>query len=118
MCKKCGLETLSTKVLDSHVREIHQMSQSEHETYVPPPVVQLEPKPFRPRQFRCRHCVTYTAVKKFTVHRHIRKVHKIQDSTDQDLMLINEAVPSAAASLTAAATGGLKLEQILNSVKD
>ena len=119
VCKKCDLETFSAKVLVAHVQEVHQMDMTAYEKYEPPPIVQLEPKVTRPRQFRCKHCLTYTAVKKFTVHRHIRKVHKLEDSTDSDLMSINEILPPAAAAAAAAvaiaAVGTGKLEQILNS---
>ena len=95
VCKLCGLETMSTKVLEKHVVEVHKFDMSAYDNYVPPPIVQLEPKVFRPRQYRCKHCLVYTAVKKFTVHRHIKKSHKIMDSTDNDLLLISDPAVNA-----------------------
>jgi len=82
----------------------------------PHPVVQLNPKAIRLQQFRCCHCLTYTAVNNFNV-RHIRKTYNITESADQDLMLINEAVPVATMAAVASNIRNLKLEQILNSVK-
>ena len=90
VCKICDLETMSSKVLEQHVIEVHKFDWASYQAYIPPPMVQPEPKIFRPRQFRCKHCIVYTAVKKFTVHRHIKKTHGILDSTDNDLLLISD----------------------------
>ena len=91
-CKCCNLETMSELVLLRHVLEVHSLDQINYENYTPPPLEEIEPKIFRPRQYRCKHCLTYTAVKKFTVHRHIKKCHNIVDSSDNDLMLMTENV--------------------------
>ena len=94
ICKCCGMETMSSKVLSRHVKEVHRLDALAYEHYIPPPTVEMQhPKMLTPPQYRCKHCFTYTAVKKCTVFGHIKKSHNIVNLSDNDLLLINDSKP-------------------------
>ena len=88
-CKCCGFDTVTENVLERHIREVHGLTEQQYEAYIPPEIKSV-PKVFRPRKYRCRYCLTYTAVKKFTVHRHIRNTHEIKDTFEGDVLLISD----------------------------
>ena len=88
-CKCCGFDTVSENVLERHIREVHGLTEQQYEAYIPPEIKSV-PKVFRPRKYRCRYCLTYTAVKKFTVHRHIRNTHEIKETFEGDVLLISD----------------------------
>ena len=88
-CKCCGFDTVSENVLERHIREVHGLTEQQYESYIPPEIKSV-PKVFRPRKYRCRYCLTYTAVKKFTVHRHIRNTHEIKETFEGDVLLISD----------------------------
>ena len=88
-CKCCGFDTVSENVLERHIREVHGLTEPQYEAYIPPEIKSV-PKVFRPRKYRCRYCLTYTAVKKFTVHRHIRNTHEIKETFEGDVLLISD----------------------------
>ena len=90
-CKCCGFETMNSQVLQRHVSEVHRFTPEMYEQYIEPPKMEPAPKLFRPRKYRCRYCLVYTAVKKFTVHRHIRNTHDIQETFEHDVLLISES---------------------------
>ena len=90
-CKCCGFETINAQVLQRHVTEVHRFTPEMYEQYVEPPKIEPAQKLFRPRKYRCRYCLVYTAVKKFTVHRHIRNTHDIQETFEHDVLLISES---------------------------
>ena len=90
-CKCCGFETINSQVLQRHVSEVHRFTPEMYDQYIEPPKMEPAPKLFRPRKYRCRYCLVYTAVKKFTVHRHIRNTHDIQETFEHDVLLISES---------------------------
>lgn len=89
-CKVCGFQTQKEDILFRHVSEVHKLDRDEYHRFVEIPKVEHIPKVTRPRKYRCRYCMLYTAVKKFTVHRHIRNYHEIQDTYEGDVLLIPE----------------------------
>ena len=89
-CKVCGFQTQKGDILARHVSEVHKFDQDEYDRFIEIPKAEYIPKVTRPRKYRCRYCMLYTAVKKFTVHRHIRNYHEIQDTYEGDVLLIPE----------------------------
>ena len=90
-CKVCGFETPNISLLDKHIAEVHRFTPEMYDGYVEAPKVEPMPKIFTPRKYRCRYCLLYTAVKKFTVHRHIKNTHGIQESHESNILLISES---------------------------
>ena len=90
-CKVCGFETPNVNLLDKHIAEVHRFTPAMYEGYIEAPKVEPMPKIFTPRKYRCRYCLVYTAVKKFTVHRHIKNTHGIQESHESNILLISES---------------------------
>ena len=90
-CKVCGFETPNINLLDKHIAEVHRFTPEMYDNYVEAPKVEPMPKIFTPRKYRCRYCLLYTAVKKFTVHRHIKNTHGIQESHENNILLISES---------------------------
>ena len=90
-CKCCGFETINPGLLMRHVGEVHNLMQQEYEDYVEAPKVEPTQRIFSPRKYRCRYCLEYTAVKKCTVHNHIKNAHNIQQILDHDVLLISES---------------------------
>ena len=90
-CKCCGFETINPGLLMRHVGEVHNLNQQEYETYVEAPKVEPTQRIFSPRKYRCRYCLEYTAVKKSTVHNHIKNSHNVQNILDHDVLLISES---------------------------
>ena len=90
-CKCCGFETLNPRLLMRHVGEVHNMLPHTYEAYVEAPKVEPTQRIFSPRKYRCRYCLEYTAVKKCTVHNHIRNAHHVQQILDHDVLLISES---------------------------
>ena len=89
-CKVCGFQTQKEDILARHVSEVHKYGQQEYDKFIEMPKVEYVPKATRPRKYRCRYCMLYTAVKKFTVHRHIRNYHEIQETFEGDVLIIPE----------------------------
>ena len=90
-CKCCGFETLIPDVLQKHIAEVHRFTQQMYDQFIEAPKVEPTQKMYRPRKYRCRYCLVYTAVKKFTVHRHIRNTHGVQETFEHDVLLIAES---------------------------
>ena len=90
-CKCCGFETINPGLLMRHVGEVHNLMHQEYEDYVEAPKVEPTQRIFSPRKYRCRYCLEYTAVKKCTVHNHIKNAHNIQQILDHDVLLISES---------------------------
>ena len=90
-CKVCGFETPNVNLLDKHIAEVHRFTPEMYDGYVEAPKVEPMPKIFTPRKYRCRYCLLYTAVKKFTVHRHIKNTHGIQETHESNILLISES---------------------------
>ena len=90
-CKCCGFETINPGLLMRHVGEVHNLSHQDYESYVEPPKVEPTQRIFSPRKYRCRYCFEYTAVKKSTVHNHIKNSHNVQHIMDHDVLLISES---------------------------
>ena len=83
-CQSCGFQANDPQILQRHIEQLH-LKES------PVAKVEYTPKITKPRKYRCRHCHTYTAVKKFTVHRHIKNHHGAQETFESDVLLIPEA---------------------------
>ena len=90
-CKCCGFETINPSLLMRHVGEVHNLTHQEYEDYVEAPRVEPTQRIFSPRKYRCRYCLEYTAVKKSTVHNHIKNSHNVQHISDHDVLLISES---------------------------
>ena len=90
-CKCCGFETLIPEVLQKHIAEVHRFTPEMYDQFIEAPKVEPTQKMYRPRKYRCRYCLVYTAVKKFTVHRHIRNTHGVQETFEHDILLISES---------------------------
>jgi len=90
-CKCCGFETLIPDVLQKHIAEVHRFTREMYDQFIEAPKVEPTQKMYRPRKYRCRYCLVYTAVKKFTVHRHIRNTHGVQETFEHDVLLISES---------------------------
>ena len=90
-CKCCGFETLIGEVLNKHIVEVHRFTPEMYDQFIEAPKVEPTQKMYRPRKYRCRYCLVYTAVKKFTVHRHIRNTHGVQETFEHDVLLISES---------------------------
>ena len=91
ICKCCGFETVNPGLLMRHVGEVHNLMHQEYEDYVEAPKVEPTQRIFSPRKYRCRYCLEYTAVKKCTVHNHIRNAHNVHQILDHDVLLISES---------------------------
>ena len=90
VCKCCGMETQSLKVLTRHIKEVHRMDAIGYDNFSPPQVVENhQPKILSLPQFKCKHCLNYTSVKKSTMLNHVKKIHNVSSISENDLLFIS-----------------------------